>query len=77
MSRVSCRLPFALCLVLLFIAQARLNAAAVPSTEAFLATLAGQACLRGVQQRECPRRSPHAGSRSYAPRSLPRLWQFL
>ena len=39
MSRVSCRLTFALCLVLLFIAQARLNAAAAPSTEAFLATL--------------------------------------
>jgi len=40
MSRVSCRLTFALCLVLLFIAQAaRLNAATASSTEAFLATL--------------------------------------
>jgi hypothetical protein len=39
MSRVSCRLTFALCLVLLFTAQARLNAATAPSTEAFLATL--------------------------------------
>ena len=39
MSRVSCRLTFALCLVLLFIAQARLNAATAPSTEAFLSTL--------------------------------------
>jgi len=39
MSRVPCRLTFALCLVLLFIAQARLNAATAPSTEAFLTTL--------------------------------------
>lgn len=39
MPRVSCRLLFALCLALLFIAQARLNAATAPSTEAFLATL--------------------------------------
>jgi hypothetical protein len=40
MSRVSHRLVFALCLALLFLAQARLNAAATaPSPEAFLATL--------------------------------------
>ena len=41
MSRVFHRLPLALCLALLFIVQARLNAApAPPSTAAFLATLA-------------------------------------
>jgi hypothetical protein len=43
MSRVFHRLPLALCLALLFIVQARLNAAPAPaprSTAAFLATLA-------------------------------------
>ena len=39
MFRVTHRVVFALCFALLFIAQARLNAATAPSTEAFLATL--------------------------------------
>ena len=39
MFRVTHRVVFALCLALLFIAQARLNAATSPSTAAFLATL--------------------------------------
>lgn len=42
MSRVACRLPLALCLALLFIAQARLDAATAPATEAFLATLSAK-----------------------------------
>lgn len=44
MPRVTCRLLFSLCLALLFMAQARLNAATAPSTEAFLATLSDKPC---------------------------------
>jgi hypothetical protein len=40
MFRAFRRLPFVLCLALLFLVQARLNAAPAPSTEAFLATFA-------------------------------------
>jgi hypothetical protein len=54
MSRISGRLPFALCLVFLFIAQARLNAAATPSTEAFLATLAGKPACEAASSGNAP-----------------------
>lgn len=54
MSRVSCRLPFALCLVLLFIAQVQLNASTASSTEAFLATLSDKPACEASSSGNAP-----------------------
>jgi hypothetical protein len=60
MSRVSHRVVFALCLALLFIAQARLNAATGSSTAAFLATLSSpcEASSNGNAPVDLPLQAP-------------------
>ena len=68
MSRVAYRLPFALCLALLFMAQARLNAATAPSTEAFLATLSDKPPCEASSSGNAPVDLP-----SLTPAPMPRV----
>ena len=75
MSRVSYRLFFALCLALLFMAQARLNAAtapSAPSTEAFLATLSDKPC-EASSSGNAPVDASVVGLPSLTPAPMPRV----